>query len=160
MYCPKCGAAEQSPETYCRKCGTFLPDFDTAEKSETPAEEHIKVNSTLSIMTAVASLSLAVTLYSMFMGREGTPWIIYVVFGFLVAITAWQVQTFIRTRMLKKQFEKMKPKRAEDVRVQNPAAVHEAARLLDEGDFENIVPASVTDRTTKNLASTSTQSKQ
>lgn len=160
MFCPNCGAAEQSPETYCRKCGTFLHDFDKPEKRETPAEEHIKVNSTLSIMTAVASLSLAIILYNMFIGLEGTPWIIYVVFGFLVAITAWQVQTFIRTRILKKQFEKMKPKRAEDIGVLDRAVVNEAARLLDEADFQNIVPASVTDRTTKNLTRTSPQSKQ
>ncbi len=70
-------------------------------------------------MTAVVSLSLAITLYAMFIGREGTPWILYVVFGFLIAMTAWQVQTFIRTRMLRKQFEKMKPKRDERSRFLN-----------------------------------------
>jgi hypothetical protein len=84
MFCPKCGKPDQSPETYCRKCGTFLPDFDKASKKETPAEEHIKINSTFSIMTAVVSLSLAITLYVMFIGREGTQWIIFLVFGFLM----------------------------------------------------------------------------
>ena len=26
MYCPNCGASEQSPDTYCKKCGTYLRD--------------------------------------------------------------------------------------------------------------------------------------
>lgn len=159
MFCPKCGAAEQSAETFCRKCGTFLPDFDQVKKKEIPVEEHIEVNSFFSIATAVVSLSLAITLYAMFIGREGTPWIIYLVFGFLVAMTAWQIQTFIRTRMLKKQFEKMKPDRSDDVPVQKSVNPAETARLLDEANFEDIVPASVTERTTRNLTPRSSQSK-
>jgi hypothetical protein len=26
MFCPNCGASEQSPETYCKKCGAYLRD--------------------------------------------------------------------------------------------------------------------------------------
>jgi fumarate reductase subunit D len=26
MFCPNCGAPEQSPDTYCKKCGTYLRD--------------------------------------------------------------------------------------------------------------------------------------
>jgi hypothetical protein len=160
MFCPKCGAAEQSSETYCRKCGQYLPDFDKIESKETPVEQNLLINSTFSIMTAVASLSLAITLYAMFIGREGTPWILYVVFGFLIAITAWQVQTFIRTRMLRKQFEKLKPKRDGIAISEEPLKSADSSRLLDAADFENVVPASVTDRTTRDLSPRSPQSKQ
>ena len=27
MFCPSCGASEQSPDTYCKKCGTHLRDL-------------------------------------------------------------------------------------------------------------------------------------
>ena len=27
MFCPNCGASEQSPDTYCKKCGTHLRDL-------------------------------------------------------------------------------------------------------------------------------------
>jgi len=151
MFCPKCGAADQSVETFCRNCGNFLPDFDKVAKKETPAEKHIEINSFFSAATAVISLALAIMLYAMFIGREGTPWIIYLVFAFMMTITAWQVQTFIRTRKLKKQFEKLRPRR-DDGPAKATLAPKETTNLLDEANFENVVPASVTEKTTRNLS--------
>lgn len=154
MFCPKCGTADQHIETYCRTCGTFLPDFDKAVKKEIAAEEHLKLNSVFTVMTAVVSLGLAITLYSTLAFRPDTPWVIYVVTGFLTAMTAWQVQTFIRTRMLKKQFEKLKPAGRTETASTNAAPT---ARL-PEADFENVVPASVVERTTRNLSETKVKS--
>lgn len=128
----------------------FLPDLDKIKKKEVPAEEHIKVNSFFSLATAIVSLALAITLYSTLGFRPETHWIIYLVAGFLIAITAWQIQTYIRTRMLKKQIEKMRPKREDEpeLPVFEPA---DTAKLLDEANFENAVPPSVSEHTTKNL---------
>jgi hypothetical protein len=154
MFCPKCGTADQQTETYCRSCGIFLPDFDKAIKKEIAAEEHIKINSVFSVMSAVVSLGLAITLYSTLAFRPDTPWIIYVVTGFLTAMTAWQVQTFIRTRMLKKQIAEMKPPRQAEAALPNAAP----AGSLPEADFENIIPASVVERTTRNLSETKVKS--
>ncbi len=151
MFCPKCGKPDQAPEAYCRGCGIFLPDLDKIKKKEVPVEEHIKVNSFFSLATALVSLSLAITLYSVFGFRPETHWIIYLVAGFLTAITAWQIQTFVRTRMLKKQFEKMRPKR-EDELTQQIVKPTDTARSLNEADLENVMPPSVTENTTKELA--------
>lgn len=149
MFCPKCGNADQTPETYCRQCGTFLPDLDKLQKKETPFEEHIKVNTFFTVATAVVSLTLAIIFYLTFINRGGpTPIIIYPVFGFLIAMTAWQIQTFIRTRILKTQFEKLQQKR-ERKKDQIPLETNE---LLPEANFESVVPESVTERTTRNLA--------
>lgn len=150
MFCPKCGKADQKENTYCRQCGAFLPDFDKIKKRETPPEEHLKIASILNLMTAVVSISLAVTLYAIFLGRADTPVVIYVTAGFLTAMCAWQVQTFWRTLKLKKQF----PKRnisSEDS--ENEKILHSkpTAELLNEADFEDFVEASVTENTTKNL---------
>lgn len=154
MFCPKCGTADQQIETYCRSCGTFLPDFEKAVKKEVAAEEHIKINSVFTVMTAVVSLGLAITLYSTLAFRPDTPWIIYLVAGFLTAMTAWQVQTFIRTRMLKKQFAKLKPAS----RIDSPSTISGSQAQLCEADFENIIPASVVERTTRNLSETKVKS--
>lgn len=154
MFCPKCGTAEQRSETYCRNCGVYIPDFDNAVKKEIAAEEHLKINSVFSIMSAVVSLGLAITLYSTLAFRPDTPWIIYAVAGFLFAITAWQIQTFIRTRLLKRQFEKLKPKR-QDASTESTSP--EISRL-PEADLSNVVPASVTERTTRNLSETKVKS--
>jgi hypothetical protein len=32
MFCPKCGADGQSAESYCKRCGEWLPDLDAIRK--------------------------------------------------------------------------------------------------------------------------------
>ena len=102
MFCPKCGNADQKPETYCRQCGSFLPDFDKIKSKEIPPEEHLKANTVLSVMTALVSLTLAILLHVFFTGRENTPVLINITAGILTAMFFWQAQTFWRTRLLKK----------------------------------------------------------
>lgn len=148
MYCPKCGNPDQQPESYCRKCGLFLPDL-VKKKKEVSAEAHLKANAFLSLATAFVSLSFAIALYAVFLGREDTPLLIYLVAGFLIAITAWQVQVFIRTRMLRKQVARMQPKR-DDPHIEIGGA--EKAAGLPEAAMDHIVPPSVTERTTRHLA--------
>ncbi len=145
MFCPNCGKSDQTENTYCRNCGKFLPDFDKLKKRETPPEEHLKANNVLNIMTAIVSLTLAILLYVNFLGAENTPVLIYVTAGFLTAIFAWQVQVFIRSLMLKKQI--ILPKRDE-----TEAELKSATKdLLNEADFSDNIPASVSEYTTKNL---------
>lgn len=145
MFCPNCGKSDQTETTYCRNCGKFLPDFDKLKKRETPPEEHLKANNVLNIMTAIVSLPLAILLYVNFLGAENTPVLIYVTAGFLTAIFAWQVQVFIRSLMLKKQI--ILPKRDE-----TEAELKSATKdLLNEADFSDNIPASVSEYTTKNL---------
>ncbi|MGD9563915.1 MAG: hypothetical protein AB7F88_17985 [Pyrinomonadaceae bacterium] len=160
MFCPKCGNPDQSPESYCRGCGTLLPDLDKALKKEISPEEHLKVNSVFSLMTAVVSLALALTLYTTVGFKPDTPWVIYLVAGFLIAISAWQIQTYIRTRMLKKQIERLRPKRRNDT--PNAEAVPKAAitsPLLNEPDLSSVVPSSITENTTRNLVQRSAKPK-
>lgn len=104
MYCPQCGRGGQLKNTYCRRCGLFLPDLEQLKKREVSPAEHFTANTVLSVMTAAASLTLAATLYAVFFGRADTPVIIYVTAGFLTAMFAWQVQVIWRTRLLKKKF--------------------------------------------------------
>lgn len=159
MYCPKCGNPDQIPESYCRKCGLFLPDIEKKKKKSATVDDHLKANAFLSIATAVVGLGLAIALYSIFLGRDDTPLIIYLVAGFLLAITFWQVQVFIRTLMMRKQVKRMRPanpnntidalseKDAEPLGLNVPASV---------GDG----PGSVTERTTRRLRSYSSKSEQ
>src|SRR5215216_6633405 len=100
MFCPKCGKADQLPETYCRQCGNYLPNFDKSAKKPTTPEDHIKANAVLSAMTVVASLILSTLLFLIFKNIPDTHPVIYVTAGFLLAIAAWQIQTFWRTKLL------------------------------------------------------------
>ncbi|MDQ3061260.1 MAG: hypothetical protein M3R14_00130 [Acidobacteriota bacterium] len=46
MYCPNCGTAEQSENTYCRSCGELLPDLSKKNKfafgGNTPEQQIVK----------------------------------------------------------------------------------------------------------------------
>ena len=150
MFCPKCGKADQSPETYCRQCGNYLPDFDNPVKKRTTPEEHIKANAVLSFLTAAASLTLSILLFLIFRNQTEVHPIIYVTAGFLLTITAWQIQTFWRTLLLKKHFKK--PNRdSENQTVPASLEAKPTSQLLTEADFENHVPASVVEKTTGKL---------
>lgn len=150
MFCPNCGKPDQQENTFCRQCGTFLPDFDKLKKRETSPEEHLKIATVLNLMTAIVSISLAIALYAIFLGREDTHVIIYITAGFLTAMCAWQVQTFWRTLKLKKQFPKRKIS-SEDSESEKISKAEPTKELLNEADFEDFVEASVTENTTKNL---------
>jgi hypothetical protein len=155
MFCPNCGNGDQTPETYCRRCGTFLPDLSKpAKKREATPEENLKANSFLTLMTVIVSFSLAITLYIFLGFRDETHPLIYATAGFLIAMGAWHIQTFIRTRQLKRQWErKYRPpnleKESKDAKQFEAAP---AAQQLPDADLTDAVPMTVTEATTKNLS--------
>ncbi|MBK8303384.1 MAG: hypothetical protein IPK98_08310 [Chloracidobacterium sp.] len=149
MFCPKCGKADQSAETYCRQCGTFLPDLSKPAKRESPPEENIKVNTVLSMMTVIVSFTLAILLYIVLGFRETTHPLIYATAGLLLAMGGWHIQTFIRARRLKRQWKRRVGQTENEPGVIGSVT---SGKQLETPDFENMVPASVTDRTTKHLS--------
>jgi hypothetical protein len=100
-------------------------------------------------MTAIASITLAILLYVFFLGEENTPVIIFITAGFLTAMFAWQVQIFWRSLILKKQI--ILPKRAENEEKPKKLESVPTKELLKEADFSDIIPATVTEYTTKNF---------
>lgn len=151
MFCPNCGKADQNVNSYCRQCGKFLPDFDSLKKRETSPEEHLKVNTVLNVLSGVVSLVLAIWIFSFtFKNAMPPPITIYITGGFLFAMFAWQIQVFIRNRHLKNQLLK-KNKNVVEVENQKTFEPSETKQLLNEPDFDNYVPASVSEYTTKNL---------
>jgi hypothetical protein len=154
MFCPRCGKAEQRPETYCRQCGLFLPDLSKPVKRERPPEEHLKANTVLSVLTIIASFTLSILLYAILGFRSDTHPLIYVTAGLLLGIGAWHIQTLIRTQKLKKQWKRRAPlSEIEAALPATPLASLSAstAKLLDRSDFADAVPASVTENTTRHL---------
>jgi len=154
MFCPRCGKAEQLPETYCRQCGLFLPDLSKPSKRELPPEEHLKANTVLSSLTIVASFTLAILLYAFFGFRSDTHPLIYVT-AFLIAIGGWHIQTLIRTLKLKKQWKRRAPLTEIQAALQETQPAFESAsspKSLGQADFADTLPASVTENTTRHLA--------
>ena len=155
MFCPKCGKADQLPETYCRQCGVFLPDLSKPFRPETPPEEHLKNNTILSILTIAASFTMAILLYSILGFRTSTHPLIYVAASMFLAIGGWHIQTLIRTVKLKKQISRRKrPVEAEAISLETGSLLESrpTAKLLDPPDLTNAVPASITENTTRHLS--------
>jgi hypothetical protein len=154
MFCPRCGKAEQLPETYCRQCGLFLPDLSKPIKRECPPEEHLKANTVLSVLTIVVSFTLSILLYAFLGFRPGTHPLIYATSGLLLAIGGWHIQTYIRTRKLRKQWEQRTPPTVIEAASHGTQPAFESApttKLLDRADFADMLPASVTENTTRHL---------
>ena len=153
MFCPRCGRAEQLPESYCRQCGLFLPDLSKPVRRERPPEEHLKANTVLSLMTITASFTLSILLYAFFGFRPGTHPLIYVTAGLLLGMGAWHIQTFTRTQLLKKQWKRRAP--LTEIQAGLPEAQQalsaSTGKLLEQADFADVLPASVTENTTKHL---------
>ncbi len=146
MFCPKCGNADQSPETYCRQCGTFLPDLSKPRKGPVRPEEHVKVNLMFSAMTVIACFVLAILLYSILAFRSDTHWLIYATAALLIAMGFWHTQTLWRSILLRRHFKK-------NVQAQEIDGVSPAnGKLLNDANFESVVPPSVIDVTTKHLS--------
>jgi len=157
MFCPRCGKAEQVPESYCRNCGFYLPDLSKLGKGEIPAEEHLKANTVLSILTISVSFTLSFLLFLVLGFKGNTHPLIYATAGLLIGIAGWHIQTLIRTQKLKKQWQRRAPlNEAQAALPETPPAIKSAvtAKLLDAADFENAVPTSVTEHTTRHLAET------
>jgi hypothetical protein len=152
MFCPRCGKADQLPETYCRQCGVFLPDLSKPVKREIPPEAHLKANTVLNSLTIIVSFTLSFLLFAIIPDKHP---LIYVTAGLLIAIGAWHIQTLIRTQKLKKQWKRRTPL----TEIQAPSSETQAAafksastaELLDQADFAGTLPASVTEHTTRHL---------
>ena len=152
MFCPKCGKADQSPETYCRQCGVFLPDLSKPLVAITAPEQHVKANLVLGSMTVITSFTLAVLLYVFFLGLPEAPPVIYVMFGLLIAMGMWHIQTVWRSLLLRKHFKESKVRREQSVDPNSPSIGNDTKKMLEKADFDKYQPASVTDRTTRQLA--------
>lgn len=154
MFCQRCGKAEQIPETYCRQCGLYLLDFSKPHKRESPPEEHLKANTVLSVMTIIASFTLSFLLFLILGFRSFTHPLIYATAGILIAIGGWHIQTLIRTLMLKRQWKRRDAlSEIQAAPIETPTAFKSAStgKLLDQADFSDAIPVSVTEHTTRHL---------
>ena len=152
MFCPRCGNPDQSPETYCRQCGIFLPDLSKPVIAITEPEQHVTANLVLGSMTVITSFTLAILLYLFFLGLPEAPSVIYLMFGLLIAMGAWHIQTVWRSMLLRKHFKDNKARREQVSGVENAITGNETGKILKEADFEPYQAASVTDQTTRQLA--------
>ncbi|HKS27189.1 MAG TPA: hypothetical protein VJS44_05190 [Pyrinomonadaceae bacterium] len=164
MFCPNCGKSEQQPDSYCRSCGQFLTDFSGKSYlinkilGGNKPETQVNINLAINIVTTLASSLLLGFLngyYDSLYEKTGqkAPTVIYLVYVFLGLVAAWQTLGFIVNSRLKKKLSARKKGEAPvDSSTNERAALSGSTqKSLPQADFDNVVPASIVEDTTKML---------
>ena len=147
MFCSKCGKADQTKNTYCRQCGAFLAEYNNYSP-----EKIIRANLTFSLMSAVVSLALAISVYvALSLDGNTSSGIYYFVAAFLIALSTWQFTTFALNLKLRKSFTRRNDSSNTESEAKNQFASIEMKELLNETDLSSIIPPGVIENTTKNL---------
>lgn len=148
MFCPRCGVADQTPDSYCRQCGEWLPDLSSGRIGgrfgTTSREQKIRkmrILQFVSIGMSLAATAIVVTFLAS--GRDPEMLGIAALFGFLV--TVYQVITLVLG------YKVLAPKQE---REQAPvsridSAPNHALRAANTAEF--IKPDSVVENTTELL---------
>jgi hypothetical protein len=97
MFCPKCGADAQSAESYCKRCGEWLPDIDALVRprlfrKRTRADKIRKMR-VLEAVSAGLSLVSAAIIISILAGGGDTQLLFLATFCCLL-VAAYQVVNF------------------------------------------------------------------
>ena len=161
MYCPKCGTGDQEAEAYCRNCGEFLLDYSGRSMlvnkllgGSTPSTQ-IAFNLVLNLITIFTCFLLLGFLnghYDALRARTGEqpPSVIYLVYAFLIAISAWQFLSIVVGVRLRTKLARKKEPDASAVD-QDSFGSHATNKLLDEPNPLETTPLSVTEDPTRIL---------
>lgn len=153
MYCSICGADNQTPDAYCKRCGEWLPDIKArrgmAFVGETP-QQNLLTGLFMSALSAIAALVSAIALYATYLGSGDAKWSVYLAAAFCLCIAGWQASSLFATLKLRRRLNKGR----EDLAVDRELA-NQKSPALPSGNADSFIPTpSVTENTTRILAPT------
>jgi hypothetical protein len=154
MFCPNCGNADQTENSYCRKCGEFLPNLKKPLKNsfggETP-QENVRAISSLSLIASVASLLVAVWMYAT---NHSVPFVLHLAAAVLLCNAFWNLSNFYIVRKLAARLNLKRSESIEQPQILPENKSDSSQILLPKADTnEFITPDSVTENTTRKLKS-------
>ena len=151
MFCPKCGADAQSAESYCKRCGEWLPDIDNLTRPrlfrKRTREEKIRKMRVLEAVSAGLSLTAATIIIAILAGGGDTQLLFLAAFC-CVLVAAYQAVNFYLGYKLQ---ERIAQTRAQ-VSDESKSIDGKKVRSLSPGDVTSFVGRnSVVDNTTELL---------
>ena len=149
MFCPSCGADNQTAKAYCKRCGEWLPALkrSSAFGGETP-QQNVFVNLFMSALSAIVALFSAIALYATYLGTDEAKWSIYLAAAFCLCIAGWQASSFVVGLKLRNRLNRAR----ESVEPASQLEEVRNATALPPADMSNFVRAqSVTENTTELL---------
>jgi len=79
MFCPDCGAADQSPNAYCKRCGEWLADKKSfGGRGRSKPQERITTMIVFNGLSALLALFSAIALYATYLNTPEAKWSVYV----------------------------------------------------------------------------------
>ena len=150
MFCPACGAENQTAKAYCKRCGEWLPEFKRRRSrrtfgGETP-QQSILTSLFMSALSAAVAVFSAIALYATYLGTGQAKWSIYLAAAFCLCITGWQASSFAIGLKLRNRLNRAR----EGVGTDSLLDQGTVATPLPPADMSNFVNAqSVTENTTE-----------
>jgi hypothetical protein len=151
MFCPKCGAAAQSAESYCRRCGEWLPDVDALVRPglfrRRTREERIRKMRVLEVVSAGLSLTAAAIIISVLAGRGDTQLLFLAAFC-CVLVAAYQAVNFYLGHKLQQRADHSRAGSVDEIE----AGAGKGARALSPADMTTFAGgSSIVENTTELL---------
>ena len=151
MFCPKCGAGDQRADSYCKRCGEWLPDIDALARPrlfrKSTREQKIRKMRILEAISAGLSLTSAAIIISVLRGGGNTQLLILAVFCCLI-VAAYQVVNFYLGHKLQQRVDQSRTQGTGEIK----AVAEDRVRALSTGDATPFVGGhSVVEGTTKLL---------
>ena len=141
MFCPYCGASEQNPKSYCRRCGEWLAAFSSKP------QQRMKVMMVFNALNSLMALLAAIVLYSTYLGTPEAKWSIYVAGAFCSVIAVHQMISFAFALELRLRSRRM----SEDLASSDTAPIEPTDRLEGRNTRAILDLPSVTEKTTELL---------
>ena len=151
MFCPKCGADAQSAESYCKRCGEWLPDIDDLVRPrlfrKRTREEKIRKMRVLEAVSAGLSLTSAAIIISILAGGGDTQLLFLAAFC-CVLVAAYQVVNFYLGYKLQQKVDQSRADSTGEIKAETEKGV----RVLSSADATPFVGEhSVVENTTQLL---------
>ena len=133
MFCPKCGADAQSAESYCKRCGEWLPDIDALARPRLfrkwTREQKIRKMRVFEAVSAGLSLTSAAIIISILTGGGDTQMLFLAAFCCLL-VAAYQVVNFYLGYKLQQRVDQSRADRPDEIK----AEAEKRVRVLSPAD--------------------------
>jgi hypothetical protein len=147
MFCPDCGAGDQSPNAYCKHCGQWLSDHKSLSPRANTPEKRMNTMIVFNALSAVFGLASAIALYAS-IGTPGAKAAMLVAGAFCSVIAVHQTISFFFALQLRHRFTRGRG----DTKHLNKSDAELNLASLGSGETTEFIDArSVTENTTELL---------
>ena len=150
MFCPKCGADGQSTESYCKRCGEWLPDLDAVRRPglfrKRTREEKIRKMRLLEVVSAALSLSAGAIITSVLVAGTDIE-LLYLAVLCCLVVAVYQLVNFYLGYKLQQRIDQSRSGSPDEIQ----AAEQEIGRLNAAGTTKFVNRGSVVENTTELL---------